>query len=163
VEKSLQLIEKGIKEQIALLQVVFTLIQQQRQAIKKRDLPMLHDITNKIEIHLKNIDLLQNEIAKAMQQYRIITGQSPDISWKEVLQNLPGDKGKRLQTLVDELSGLTEEVKMLNSSNQLMVKSCLQWVRQVINMISPGGSGVYGSNGSFNTKLPSTVMLDKTV
>lgn len=82
---------------------------------------------------------------------------------KELTLKLDGKKSEEAEALGRDIKSAVYEIQQLNDLNCQLMKQSLNYIRAVMNLVSPPKVSVYNSSGNVNNKPSASGMLDRNI
>lgn len=82
---------------------------------------------------------------------------------KDILPELDENDRVTAEALGREMEDMVFKIQEINDTNKLLVKQSLNYVKSVINLVSPGKVTVYNPAGSVENTETGSIVLNKSV
>jgi flagellar biosynthesis/type III secretory pathway chaperone len=126
---------------------------------KERDALIHEDIDDIVEFQEKKIELKQ-KIDDIEENRQEIYG---DKRLKEILESMKGQNRQKAEKLGSEVEELAAEIIKINDINDMLVRQSLDYIRTMIDFLTPKKVTVYKSTGKVDSSAAPSSVINKSV
>lgn len=142
-----------LKEEKELLVKMLDILNKEKDILIKNDVTALQRVVEEKEELKKVIDEVENK------RFNICGGRK----LKDMLPELDGKVRGDIEKTAGEMEKIVFNIQEANNTNSLLLKQSLNYIRAVVNLLSPAQSSVYGANGRIGEGGVKVNRLDKSV
>lgn len=163
MEKLLTKLLEKAEKLLSLFGRLLILMQEQRSALKARELNRIEDLTADLTGKLNQLRLEQNEIKNLSDQYKSMMGYPAKVSLATFLAGSSNEEEQHLSDLLKELISLGEQIKIENYGNLLRSKNSIEVMGQIISCFCPQNQVKYENDGTVKLNSMTINALNKTI
>lgn len=142
-----------LRQEKELLIGMLNLLKEEKEVLIKDDIKELDRITKiKEELKLK-IDDIENT------RFDMCRGKK----LKDILPQLNMGEREEAQKIGEEMENITFGIQEINNTNRMLINQSLNYIRTIINIISPNKPSVYGATGKIEGSRINNSLLNKSV
>lgn len=146
-------IVSALSSEKGLLKELLNVLTREKQALINDNIEGLREA-----VRLK--EDIKNKIQEA-EEARV--GEYGDIKLKELLPSLKENERRKVEKLGEEMKSLAHSIEEINNANRLLVEHSLDYVRSIINMMSPKKVTLYKPTGTVEGGESVSSMLNKSI
>jgi hypothetical protein len=129
-------------------------------ALKIERRALINDDIKNLESAVKSKEELKNKI-DAIEEIRIKRCGSKKL--KEILSLFEGDERKEAEDIGKEMEDAVFKIREINNTNRLLINQSLNYIRAVMNTLTPPNVKSYNSSGSVSGSGSSNGIFDTSV
>lgn len=145
----MEILEILYKEKGLLMEMLDTL-KTEKQVLINDDVKKLEEIVKKEEELKSQIDSIEKLRIEKCGNKRL----------KDILPLFKGSEREEIEALGREIENAVSGIQEINNINSLLIKQSLNYIRSVMNMLTPKGVKVYNSTGTVNGSASSSGIFD---
>ena len=152
---------KLMNQQSILVAELRNLVYEQLQALQQDDLHKITSITGQQEYIGRKIAELEEQRQRLMGEYSSMLGFEIK-HFSNLQQHITCSDWNEIQTLRDEITNRSQEIKQAHELNALLLKQGLKYAEKMLRILHSSKSCVYGKSGDLSPGS-SQAMVDTNV
>jgi len=152
-----------LEDQLALYNDLYELIKEELFWLKKPDLEILQQISQKKHYIVNEIEASRMEMIYVLSQ---ITGEdSPSLEPEKILYVVPDFEQDNVRQIFVEIRNIKKDIQILSEKNKVFVEDCLEFIDDLIDIVLGGNeeNTLYDNEMNLLKKRNKTGLLHKEV
>lgn len=142
-----------LREEKELLGKMLKILNKEKEILIRNDVVELQKVVEEKEELKKVIDQVEDR------RHNLCGGRR----LKEILPELDGKEREEIEKTGSQMEEIVHSIQEANNTNNLLLKQSLNYIRTVVNLLTPVNPSIYGADGRVEDSKVKVNMLDKSV